>query len=87
MHPCINRIYSETRLLRTPKGKEKEYVLTKYVLSECDLSKVLSAMFVNWKSERYNRVYVLTCVRTNRVSLCVVYALTPAHQPVYATKH
>ena len=59
--------YSETRLLRTPKGKEKEYVLNKVrsihsaIYPKCDVR--------HWESERYNRVYVLTRVRTNWVSL------------------
>ena len=50
-----------------PKGNEKEYVLNKVrsihraIYPKCDVR--------HWKSERYTWVYVLTRVRTNRVSL------------------
>ena len=50
-----------------PKENEKEYVLNKVrsirgeIYPKCDVRR--------WESKRYNRVYVLTRVRTNRVSL------------------
>ena len=52
--------YSETRLLRTPREMKKS-TKQSAIYRKCDVR--------HWESERYNRVYVLTRVRTNRVSL------------------
>ena len=53
--------YSETQLVRTPPEMKKRCIQRSTFYPECDVRL--------WESERYNRVYVLTRVRTNRVSL------------------
>ena len=59
--------YSETRLLRTLKGNEKRNVLNKVQTKKRQKSPIGDVR--DRRRERYNRVYVLSRVRTNRVSL------------------
>ena len=62
--------YSETRLLRTLKGNEKRYVLNKVRLSKTKKGQKRPIGDVrDRRRERNNRMYELSQVRTNRVSL------------------
>ena len=62
--------YSETRLLRTLKGNEKRYALNKvrFIQNKGSAKRPIGDVR-DRRRERKNRMYVLSRVRTNRVSL------------------
>ena len=70
MHVTQEKNYGETWLLRTLKGNEKRYVLNKVRLSNTKKAQKRPIGDVHdWRRERNNRMYVLSRVCTNRVSL------------------
>ena len=70
-------MYRETQLLRTLKGNEKGTFWTKYVLSKTNKEGAKSPIgdVRDRRGERNDRVYVLSRVRTNRVSLYLSFVM------------